>query len=226
MKYPTVLSEVETLQRVIAGASLARYGDGEFVLASGVGIKCQALDVRLERRLRGILADSGDCLVGIPNLRMDGPKAVYWQRRAGQFAKHLTDREYASAFISRADSAPWINTPEYWALLASLWIDQDVTLVRGASSKALQPSDLVGAREVKQVICQPQHAFDGYDDILELVGTPKRALLCLGPTATVLAVDLCAKGVHAIDLGHAALFLRKARRGEPMVITDADKAAA
>jgi hypothetical protein len=39
-----------------------------------------------------------------------------------------------------------------------------------------------------------------------------------------MAVDLCARGVHAIDLGHGGMFLRKRRRGQAMVVTDSDKA--
>jgi len=34
---------------------------------------------------------------------------------------------------------------------------------------------------------------------------------------------LCAKGVHAIDLGHVGMFLRKYRRGEPMWLSKDDK---
>jgi hypothetical protein len=41
----------------------------------------------------------------------------------------------------------------------------------------------------------------------------------------VLAVDLAAKGVHAIDIGHAGMFWQKHLAGEPMVRTEADKTA-
>jgi hypothetical protein len=58
---------------------------------------------------------------------------------------------------------------------------------------------------------------------MKRIGTPDRALLCCGATATVLAVDLSARGVHAIDLGHAGMFLRKWRRGDPVQVTDADR---
>jgi len=223
MKYPTVLSESETLDRVIAGASLARYGDGEFKMAShNAGIKSQQADPRLSARLGAILKDSGDCLVGIPNIRSDTPKAAFWGKHMA-YASLLTDRQYCSSFITRPDSAPWIDTPDYWARLESLWIGQDVTVVRG-SGKSLAPDDLIGARRITDVLCPRQHAFGEYDAILKRIGRPKRALICLGPTATVLAVDLCARGVHAIDLGHVAMFLQKYRRGEPRVVTDDDKA--
>ena len=224
-RWPSVLSEDETLDRVLGGASLARYGDGEFKSCRGRAIKSQAGHPALAERLTAILRDSGKCLVGIPNLHSKTPKAEYWQRQCQQSVGLLSKRPYASAFISRPDSAPWINTPDYWARLESLWKDRDVTLASG-SFKGLTAADLSSARSVRQVIAPRQHAFADYASILDDIGTPERVLLCLGPTATVLAVDLCARGVHAIDLGHVALFLRKYRRGEPMVVTDEDRAVA
>jgi hypothetical protein len=223
--YPQVLGESSTLARVLAGASLARYGDGEFKFCKGGAIKSQQFESRLSERLRRILHDSGDCLVGIPNITLESPKyETTWKKYLG-FADLLIDRAYVSAFITRPDSAPWINTPAYWAQLESLWVDQDVTLVRG-SSKSLTAEDLVGARMVTEIVAPRQHAFSEYKTLLNRIGTPARALLCLGPTATVMAVDLCAKGVHAIDLGHIGMFLRKYRRGEPMWVTETDKAPA
>lgn len=220
--YPQVLGEYETLKAVVDGRSLARYGDGEFKMAShDAGIKSQNSDPQLSERLRQILHKSGDCMVGIPNIRSNTPKAEFWGKHM-KYGRLLANRPYVSSFITRPDSAPWINTKKYWALLESLWVGQDVTVVRG-SGKSLAPSDLIGAREVTDILCRKQHAWQDYDEIVERVGRPARAIICLGPTATVLAVDLCKKGVHAIDLGHAAIFLRKYRRGEPMAVTDEDK---
>lgn len=223
VNYPDVLSEMATLQAIVAGQSIARYGDGEFKMAGHeAGIKSQQSDPELSARLRAILHESGDCMVGIPNIHSKTPKHDFWRKYKGYASLLVDDRPYVSSFITRPDSAPWIDTPEYWDLLESLWIGQDVTLVRG-SSKSLTAEDLIGAARVTEILCPRQHAWREYDSILERVGTPKRALLCCGPTATVMAVDLCAKGVHAIDLGHVGMFLRKRRRGEPMWVTDADR---
>lgn len=220
--YPEVISELQTLQLVASGRSIARYGDGELKMAShDAGIKSQNSDPKLSARLRDILIDSGKCLTGVPNIRSDTPKADFWGKYM-KYARMMRDRQYVSSFITRPDSAPWINTQAYWSTLESLWIGQDVTVVRG-SGKSLAPEDLIGAREITDVLCRKQHAWQDFDEILERIGTPKRALICLGPTATVLAVDLCKKGVHAIDLGHVAIFLRKYRRGQPMVVTEEDK---
>lgn len=221
--YPAVLSESATLDRVLAGASLARYGDGEFKLCAGASIKSQTHDETLAERLRAILHDSGPCLVGIPNIRSDTPKAEFWGKFM-RYADLLAPRSYASAFVTRPDSAPWIDTLDYWTRLESLWRDQDVTLVRG-STKSLVAEDLTGAGAVTEIVAPRQDAWKSAGALLKRIGCPRRVLLCLGPTATVLAVDLCARGVQAVDLGHIGMFLRKHRRGEPMWVTKADKAA-
>lgn len=224
MRYPHVLGELETLQRVVSGASIARYGDGEFKMCDGGGIKSQAHDRQLSRRLRSILHESGECLVGIPNIHSTTPKIDFWGKYRDRAVPLLAERPYVSSFITRPDSAPWINTPNYWALLFSLWQGQDVTLVRG-SGKSLTGERLVewGAGAVTEIIAPRQHAWAAYSSLLDRIGTPRRALLCLGPTATVMAVDLCAKGVHAIDLGHVGLFVKKHMNGEPMWLSKADK---
>jgi hypothetical protein len=228
--YPTVLGELETLRQVCAGRSIARYGDGEFKMAGGgCGIKSQDAHPDLSRRLDEILRNPGDCLVGIPNIHRvitdkesSDQKVAFWTPFLRFAGKLNSDVSYVSSFISRPDSAPWINTPQYWSLLESLWVGQDVTVVRG-SGKSLAPDDLIGAGTITDVLCRKQHAYQDYDEILDRIGTPKRALICLGPTATVLAYDLCKRGVHAIDLGHVAIFWRKLKVGDRMVVTDADR---
>jgi hypothetical protein len=213
-----------TLDLVLAGHSIARYGDGELKMCRGAGIKSQEAHPTLARRLREILKESGRCLVGIPNIRSDTPKAEFWGKHM-RFADLMTDRQYVSAFITRPDSAPWINTDDYWDRLESLWKGKSVTLVRG-SSKSLTADDLSSASVVTEIIAPRQHAYAEYQQLMERIGTPERALICLGPTATVMAVDLCAKGVHAIDLGHVGMFVRKHRRGESMWLSKDDKGQA
>ncbi len=223
--YPYVMSERDTLDLVRSGMSLARYGDGEFNLCRGYGIPTQPHDRVLAASLRSILKDGGMFLVGIPNIKSPTPKADFWQpyQRANDLLS--IERRYASAFVTRPDSAPWIDAPDYWQAVESLWVGLDVTLVRG-SARSLTAADLVGANSVTEIIAPAVNAWASYDSLLEQIGTPKRALLCLGPTATVLAVDLYNRGVHAIDLGHVGLFLRKHRAGDPMVRTEADKVLA
>lgn len=228
--YPEVLGELATMDLVCAGKSIARYGDGEFKIAHGGEAVAQGRDYQLTRRLADILKDSGDCLVGIPNIHevlrthTVEQKREFWARFLPARTL-LVDRTYVSAFITRPDSAPWIDVPEYWTKLQSLWIGQDITLVRG-SGKSLVAEDLVGANRITEIVGPKQHAFAEYGSLMKRILTdrPKRVLLCLGPCATALAVDLCRRGVHAIDLGHAGMFLRKHRDGRPMLMKKDEKA--
>lgn len=229
--YPAhVLGELATMRLVAQGRSISRYGDGEFKMCCGAGIKSQMASGTLSARLRGILRDSGQCLVGIPNIFSPTPKIDFWRPKQNH-ANLLVDRPYVSSFITRPDSAPWIDTAEYWALWESLWKDQHVTLVRGSGkSFTAERLMLAGAAKVTEILPQvssfngkQQHAWEQYQELLERIGTPTRAILCLGPTATVMAVDLCAKGVHAIDAGHMGMFYNKRAQGLPMCVLPEDR---
>jgi hypothetical protein len=230
--YPGVLNEFDTLAAVVSGRSIARYGDGEFKMCYGAGIKSQEAHPVLTKRLIGILRESGECLVGIPNIvqclaeNENQKKREFWWKQQ-KFSTLLVKREYASSFITRPDSAPWIDAPEYWSMLESLWKGQNITIVRG-SGKSLTAERLLewGARSVREIMAPRQHAWAEYDELLERIGRPDRVLLCLGPTATVMAVDLCAKGIHAIDLGHVGMFAKKHYAGEPMWVSEDEKAGA
>jgi hypothetical protein len=106
--YPSVVGEVETLHALLAGASIARYGDGELKMCRDivppVGIKSQQGDAALSARLRDILRDSGACLVGIPNIHevvrqhVSDQKVEHWARYVS-YRKYLGDRPYYSSFI-------------------------------------------------------------------------------------------------------------------------------
>lgn len=218
--WPHVLSEDATLDRLLAGASIARFGDGEFKLAHGRPSKSQAASPELQQRLRDILIDAGNCLVGIPNIKSATPKADFWQRYdRPDIRALLRDRPYGSAFITRPDSAPWIARPDYWEKVRQLWRDRDVVLVRG-SGKSLTPALLAGAGSVEEIVAPRQHAFAQRAELMRAImnevdpleGTGKTpvVILCVGAAATVLAVDLCACGIQALDLGHIGMFLKRA----------------
>lgn len=223
--YPTILGEVETLEMVLAGCSLARYGDGELKIIRGGSLKAQPHRPDLAARLRSILMRSGHCLVGLPTLDNRSPKIRYWRQFIREVASLTSNRMYGSSLITRPDSAPWIDTDEYWHRFEDLWRGKDVTLVRG-STKSLTADNLTSARSVREIVAPRRDAWTDYKAVLEAIGTPERALLCLGPTATVLAVDLCARGVHAIDCGHVGMFYKKWVAGIPRFVTAEDKVPA
>lgn len=222
VKWPLVLGEDITLHLVTRGMSLSRFGDGEFNLCLGYPCAFQRPDNEIRKALRHILMNPGDCLIGIPRQNA-GPKKDFWRKFDRPDVKALfADHHYAAACVTRPDSAPWIDRADYWETIKSLWKDQDVTLVRG-SVKSLTADMLTDARSVDEVIAPECDAFAKYDELMERVGSAKKVILCLGPTATVMAYELQRKGAHAIDLGHIGLFLRKYERGQSMELTEEDR---
>lgn len=209
MAYPRVLNERETLAR-LSSESIARFGDGELRLATDGACSSQSADPALASELRAMLASPKNCLVGIPNALI-GPKVANWARYTeDRYTRLYLAPEYASAFITRPDSAPAIDTPEYWAAVEALWIGKDVTLVVG-DKKSITSEMLAGAASVREVWGPRQHAYAEIGRIEEEIGRPSgTVILCLGAAATVLAYRLAQKGVHALDLGHIGMFKRHA----------------
>jgi hypothetical protein len=209
--YPAVLSEAYTVARA-KEISIARYGDGELKLALGRDCISQVRDDRLAAELQEVLKRPGACLPCIPNVRSGTPKQESWGRFAAPGFTKLYDlkRVYGSSFITRPDSAPWIDVPAFWEGVVDLWRDQDIVLVRG-TDRSLRPAMLPEAASIEEVDCARRDAYaeiDGLEDRLKQ--SSKRVLLCAGPMATVLAWRLGNHGVHALDLGHVGMFMRSA----------------
>jgi hypothetical protein len=210
MTYPTVLSEFDTLLQMTSGKSIARYGDGELRAALGRGCISQVDDPKMAAELKAILRDEvPGLLVGIPNTYSDTPKRESWLRFSSPgFTTLYTRSSYASSFITRPDSAPWIDTEEYWSKVGDLWKGRDVTLVVG-DEKSLRAQDLTGATSVRTVWGPERDAYASIDALEKIIGRPDGpVLMCLGCTATVLAARLHQKGVWAMDVGHIGMFMR------------------
>jgi hypothetical protein len=153
------------------------------------------------------------CLVGIPNVNSATPKGESWGRfSAPGYTTMYKQQEYASSFISRPDSAPWIDNNEYWNRVHDLWRDRDVVLIAGEPRKSLRADDIaLQAKTVRTIEAPRRDAYAEIDRIEEEVcGHPGPVLMCLGCTATVLAARLHKKGLWGIDLGHIGMFMRHA----------------
>lgn len=197
---------------MLAGSSIARFGDGELKLALGRNCVSQVAHPKLRTELLHILKHPGKCLVGIPNITVPGPKAAGWDQYLRSPWVDLYDQKitYGSAFVTRPDSAPWIDTPEFWTSVVDLWRGRDVLLVKG-TERSLRLDMLKDAKSVCEVDAPARDAYVACDDLFAgLKNEDRRVLLCLGATATVLAWRLAQEGVHAIDLGHIGMTMRKA----------------
>jgi len=204
-----ILSEGQTLA-ACESLGLARFGDGELRLAVGGSAISQKSDPALADELRDILGTYGGFVVGIPNFNTT-PNRLTWDKyRATPFAGLFLQDLYGSAFVTRPDNAPWIDTPDYWERVRDLWKGKDVALVVG-DTKSLTPGMLTGAKSVRVFNGPPKDAYSVVDQLEEELATWSGVVLaCLGAAATVLCARLAARGVHALDLGHIGMFMRHA----------------
>lgn len=221
-KYPDVIGEEDTLEAVLSGKSIARFGDGEFNHVRGSKNVSQVADERLTAEITRVLCEPFKRLiVGIPTIDSRNPKCANWAKYAPGYAVHLNARmQYYSSFISRPDNAPWINTEEFFNKIESLWASQYVTLV-GNGVRSLKPDFLheTGAKDVFFVQCAYRDAYAQIDDLETQVlqQGAERVLICAGPTGTVLAARLARRGYHALDLGHIGLMWRAYATGRHLL---------
>lgn len=218
----TVLDEHETMRRVRdERLSLARFGDGEIKLCRGGSCKTQTADPVLAKRLRNILkADEPRCLVAVPNIWGARETKPFWRSyRDGVNAQfYRPGAVYGSSFVSRPDSAPWINSDAYWGLVRSIWQDRSVVLVTGSKKgrQFLDSGMLSNASKVCAAVDVPrQNAWSAHDRLLDEASDMASVLvdpvvvLALGATSTVMAYELARRGIQALDLGHMGLFYRE-----------------
>lgn len=212
MNYPErIVDEWGTMLAVIHGASIARYGDGEFNLVRGGNCVSQRKVPGIMTELQNILkSHDPNLLVAIPRLDPRSPKNVNWVKCCAHYGAYLSaKKQYYSAFITRPDSAPWIATDDYYGMIESLWAGQDITMVYGSErSLSAEFPAMQSAKSITAVPTDYAHTYPKIDSIqqrIEKVGN-KRVLLMCGPTATCLAARLARSGYHAIDLGHIGMW--------------------
>lgn len=213
MKYPEVRDEFATIAALAAGNSISRFGDGELKMIYGNGYVREKPNLKLATELFNALTiERKGHVVGVPTMNPDGPKYPNWSKHEGRFEKVLTERAggYYSAFITRPDSAPWISSEAYMRSVVALWQGKRVGIICEPDNKLLKLARATAGNVCHQA-CPTKGAFkeiDGYEDWVHRKRVDL-ALLCCGPTATILAWRLAGRGIQALDLGSAGGFLWK-----------------
>lgn len=231
VKLPKIFNLEDSLNELISSnKSVARYGDGEFKLIMGENIGFQKHHPVLTQRLKEILKNDNDnVLVGIIDVFGYCPssytKKVMMLCRDTLYNFIDFDKKYLDAVVTRRFK---FNCEEegtnYFNKLKTLWNDKDIVIVEGAGSRLGVGNDLFdGAKSIQRILCPIKNAFSKYNEILAEClkqSDDKLFILALGPTATVLAVDLADKGYKALDIGHLdtcyETFLRKADKFVPV----------
>jgi glycosyltransferase family protein len=235
VQIPTIKSADETLDKILCDkCSLSRFGDGEFSVMNGSRIHFQDPCPELAQRLKEVIASKNpNLLIGLPDcfgsLEDFVPPVInFWrkwmsQKRTMAYSYLDMNRIYYNAFFTRV-YMPFNKTAEhyekcsrYFEKIRKIWADREVVICEGEGTRFGMFNDLLaGAKSISRIICPARSAFDKYDKILSAfkdISTDRLVLSALGPTATVLAYDLCRKGYQALDIGHLDVeyewFLRK-----------------
>lgn len=213
LKYPDVLTEMETMKAAVAGMSISRFGDGELRLLDGGASISQIGGGGIRAEMKFVISGQHNTLVCIPHMK--GPKygKTWCKYEMDKYINHYTRKEYGSAFITRPDSAPWIDIPEYWELTRKLWAGKDITLVISEEHTSLRPGEMDDAKSIRLIEGPRRDAYQHLETLKAKIGTLNEGevvILCLGAAATILAVHLnMAYHAHALDLGHIGRMMRK-----------------
>lgn len=230
---PEIMDFVDSILELADDDSLsvARIGDGEFGLASGVTVPnngCQAADGGLkEALLRVLRCDNPKCRVAIPKSffysePMSVPQSIDDfvrdafgpQYKSGDYGQYIVP---GYKYMDASMSVVCKHYPQlgrrvyvaYYSLVKKLLAGRDVIVLTGDSrffeyEKRLL--DDAGVKSVLPLLTPQQNAWQYYDAmkkrLLGLNGSGDRlVLMACGPTATVLAYELADK-MRCLDIGH------------------------
>jgi glycosyltransferase family protein len=222
---PAIMNDEETVKYILEhGCSVVRFGDGEFNLMNGIGIKFQKSDDGLRARLKEIAAaQSADkLLICVPNMfvpkkklkEMLADRSVKWWRKnlfltRGLWYRNFRGGPYGNTNMTRF----YINvrhkerTAGHVSELKKIWENRDIVFMEGNKTHMGAGNDLFkSAKSIKRISCPSEDAFVCYDEILATaqkhISKDELIICALGPTATVLCYDLSNLGYTALDLGH------------------------
>lgn len=215
-------SDDETVSLIVdEHKSLSRFGDGEFMWMAGESLPSfQDYSPEFGRDLTSAFKNKNkNLLIGIPHGVFDSSKCniyarMHWRIIRANFLSRLVrfmdaNRVYSDASITR----PYIDyrdraySANIFGLLKKIWNDRDIVIVEGEKTKLGMGNDLFdNARSIKRIICPAENAYGRIEDIKASIkaNAKKDTLIlgALGPTASILASQLCDEGYQFVDIGH------------------------
>ncbi len=215
-EYPQVLSVNETIDRIIAGASISRFGDGEFRIFLLQKRRYQSRSPFLRQKYTQILSEYSleadpAFLVGIPTLGLDHPLwnnsgysffTLFWLKHWHLLRRHIKAPRYANAFISRITVFQEVPLEK----IRKIWDQRDVVFIVPSQGRfELDDRLFDNVRSAVFIDVPPKNASEEYDRLLSEALKHEREKLYIivaGQTATALAFDLHKSGRQAVDLGH------------------------
>lgn len=216
---PKILPCYDTIERIKSGASIARFGDGEFAHIIGAE-SLQRASAELSVQLRRVFnSNDGNFLIGIckfwwgslldmrdPDIRDYTQK---WIRDNLPQIESMLDygKQYASSEFSCLGAYSTADMKSHFSHIREIWDGKDIAIIAGQGlHKSYKFNIFDNAKSVEQIDAPRRNAFDSYDEIFaraKQISKSKMIFISLGPTADILAYDLFSLGYQAIDFGHA-----------------------
>lgn len=232
---PCVMKTVdETIDKIVQErCSVSRFGDGEIMLMNGKSIEFQNESLDLALRLQEVIkSNDKNHIVCLPDIFANLNLRQYQDETREFWTGHLltyrklwydsADRNkiYYNAYVTRL-YYPFANKGKsgtWFEKIKQIWNNRDIVIIEGEKSRLGVGNDLFNnTKSIQRILAPAENAFFMYSNILaeaKKTDKSKLILIALGPTATVLAYDLCQEGYQAIDIGHIDIeyewFLRKA----------------
>ena len=221
---PKVASVEETLDELLSTErSIARFGDAEFwMMFFGKPVGYQSFDPLLAERLKEVLASNDSRLmIGLKNIfGIQGPHSEL-RAMAGKLREHINplfdaNTQYYDANVTRT------RVPEHFLKLKKIWAGKNVVTLEGNLCRLGVGNDLFDTvASLRRILAPPECAFSAYGRILEEALKMEQDdlfLIALGPTANILAYDLCKAGYRALDIGHLDICYELLLRNEPHMV--------
>lgn len=214
--FPKVMSLNETIDLLIAGASICRFGDGEFrEMRLHLNAQEPSPKKKMAQRLAKVLAvNSTDrCVIAVPPYRLEHERKTFrygwldvwqfmWLENWEFIGKRLTGRTFGNAYVSRNAGFHEISLEKY----RKIWAGKDVVFITGKNGRFFDEPRLFDCiHSAEYLFVDPLNAYEQYDEILQQALTFNKStlfIICAGFLATFLAYELHNSGYQALDLGH------------------------
>lgn len=223
-KYPEInfFDDKTTVDKIInERMSLSRFGDGEFLWMTGEHLNSyQDYSENFSYDLKkSFQSKNKNLLIGIPYGIVNSKECnlhakMHWKIIKANCYKRILEfadlnKTYCNASITR----PYIDYCNYelstnkFNNLKRIWENRDIVFIEGEKTKLGIGNDLFdNAKSIKRIICPAENAYEKKDNIKDVIvkNIPKNVMIlaALGPTASILAVEMTDLGYQFIDIGH------------------------
>ena len=238
VKRPKIRTAEQTINELLgANKSIARFGDGEILVADGFDIAFEKADKKLAKRLNEILTTPQENLLIAINRRYYYPNI--FESVIKSTNPVCKEFELYSVPRLRRQLDKYINldftyheagiTGGHFEVFREFFAGKKLVLTGCKEAfEGYEFNIFDTAAQLCYEFVPNKHAFSEYEGILarlKAYGADFVHILMCGPTACVLAADLCADGRRALDLGHLAKSYDWHKRGIDLNGNDGQNAA-